>query len=100
MLAMLRTAKASPGCRPRVTDGHTRESEQANTMYCMHAAANSWTATSRQQRTINSSDSDTSKREKEKVLLFLKKKTAGLLYRFMFSVSSLNEKKKEAWDRN
>jgi len=34
MLAMLRTAKASPGCRPRVTDGHTRESEQANTMYC------------------------------------------------------------------
>lgn len=34
MLAMLRTEKASPGCRPRVTDGHTRESEQANTMYC------------------------------------------------------------------
>ena len=41
MLAMLRTAKASPGCRPRVTDGHTRESEQANTMYCMHAPSNS-----------------------------------------------------------
>jgi hypothetical protein len=35
MAAMLRTVKASPGCRPRVTDGHTRESEQANTMYCM-----------------------------------------------------------------
>jgi len=34
MEAMLRTVKASPGCRPRVTDGHTRESEQANTMYC------------------------------------------------------------------
>jgi hypothetical protein len=33
MLAMLRTEKASPGCRPRVTDGHTRESEQANTRY-------------------------------------------------------------------
>jgi len=35
MAAMLRTVKASPGCRPRVTDGHTRESAQANTMYCM-----------------------------------------------------------------
>uniref|UniRef100_A0A0A9F474 Uncharacterized protein n=1 Tax=Arundo donax TaxID=35708 RepID=A0A0A9F474_ARUDO len=33
MLAMLRTVKASPGCRPRVTDGQTRESAQANTMY-------------------------------------------------------------------
>jgi uncharacterized protein YgiM (DUF1202 family) len=37
MAAMLRTVKASPGCRPRVTDGHTRESEQANTMYCTYA---------------------------------------------------------------
>ena len=35
MAAMLRTVKASPGSRPRVTDGHTRESAQANTMYCM-----------------------------------------------------------------
>jgi hypothetical protein len=34
MEAMLRTVNASPGCSPRVTDGHTRESEQANTMYC------------------------------------------------------------------
>jgi hypothetical protein len=34
MAAMLRTVKASPGCSPSVTDGHTRESEQANTMYC------------------------------------------------------------------
>jgi hypothetical protein len=34
MEAMLRTVNASPGCRPSVTDGHTRESEQANTMYC------------------------------------------------------------------
>jgi hypothetical protein len=37
MAAMLRTVKASPGCRPRVTDGHTRESEQANTTYCNNA---------------------------------------------------------------
>jgi hypothetical protein len=34
MLAMLRTVKASPGCRPRVTDGQQRESAQANTMNC------------------------------------------------------------------
>jgi hypothetical protein len=33
MLAMLRMVKASPGCRPRVTDGQHRESAQANTMY-------------------------------------------------------------------
>jgi hypothetical protein len=38
MLAMLRTVKASPGSRPRVTDGHTRESAHANTMYCTHTA--------------------------------------------------------------
>lgn len=38
MLAMLRTVKASPGSRPRVTDGHTRESAQANTMYCTQPA--------------------------------------------------------------
>jgi hypothetical protein len=37
MAAMLRTVKASPGCRPRVTDGQQRESEQANTMYCSEA---------------------------------------------------------------
>jgi len=34
MAAMLRMVKASPGCRPRVTDGQQRESAQANTMYC------------------------------------------------------------------
>jgi hypothetical protein len=39
MLAMLRTVKASPGSRLRVTDGHTRESAQANTMYCSHQTA-------------------------------------------------------------
>lgn len=35
MLAMLRMVKASPGWKPRVTEGHTRESAQANTMNCM-----------------------------------------------------------------
>lgn len=32
MLAMLRTVKASPGWKLNTTDGHTRESAQANTM--------------------------------------------------------------------
>jgi hypothetical protein len=34
MLAILRTVKASPGCRPKVSVGHTRESAHEKTMYC------------------------------------------------------------------
>lgn len=34
MLAILRTMKASPGFKPMVNVGHTRESAHANTMYC------------------------------------------------------------------
>jgi hypothetical protein len=34
MLAMLRMVNASPGSKPSVTEGHTRESAQAKTMNC------------------------------------------------------------------
>lgn len=35
MLAMLRTTKASPGWKSKMWEGHTLESEQANTINCM-----------------------------------------------------------------
>lgn len=36
MLAMFRTINASPGSKLRTCEGHTRESEQANTINCIH----------------------------------------------------------------